>query len=396
VEILESDPYDKVYYKVTGSDGFVSGMRELPAPKEAIGPGEIVYYDSTVRGEPVRLASYSIGGDGGGFEVTVAETLVKRQRLARKILLAVILPQIVLILLAGTLVWYGVSRGLVPLNMLTQAIQRRSDRDLSPLSDDATPAEVRPLTHAINDLLLRLGQALDAQQRFIADAAHQLRTPLSGLNAQIERALHETDIESMRPALLQLQLSSKRAARLVNQLLTLARAEPGADARQHFVRLDLAALTRETCVEWVPRALTRDIDLGYAGSDDAVFVEGDAVLLGEMLGNLIDNAIRYGSDHGAITVRLETAPAIVLAVEDDGPGISAEYAEHVFERFHRVPGTAGEGCGLGLAIVREIAQLHGARVSVAPRQPHGVRVEIDFGAVHSASQPARAYAAGGS
>jgi two-component system sensor histidine kinase TctE len=182
----------------------------------------------------------------------------------------------------------------------------------------------------------------------------------------------------MKPALEHIWASSKRATHLVNQLLTLARAEPD----HAFARVDLARLLRDASMEWVPRALAQGIDLGYAGRGQRVFVQGDAVMLQGMLNNLIENAIAYGSDGGTITVRLLTTPNVQVQVEDDGPGIPVHERERVFERFYRVPGSAGNGCGLGLAIVRRIAQAHGATVTIAsPAEGSGTIVSILFDGV---------------
>jgi two-component system sensor histidine kinase TctE len=272
-----------------------------------------------------------------------------------------------LILLAGLAVWYGVGRGLAPLSALRQEIENRSHRDLSALPEEQAPQEVRPLIHAMNGLLARLGSAIAAQQRFIADAAHQLRTPIAGLKTQTELALRQTHLGDVQVTLRQLQTATEQSTRLINQLLSLARAEPGARREHAIERLDLARLARDTTTDWVPRALARKIDLGYDGGDTAAWVVGDSFLLGELLRNLLDNAIRYTQEGGQITVRVAGgADAVVLSVEDNGPGIPDQERERVFERFYRVLGTGvAEGCGLGLAIVREIALSHHADVALA-------------------------------
>jgi len=219
----------------------------------------------------------------------------------------------------------------------------------------------------MNGLLARLGGAIEAQQRFIADAAHQLRTPIAGLKTQTELALRQTQLGDVQVTLRQLQTATEQSTRLINQLLSLARAEPGARREHAIERLDLARLARDTTTDWVPRALARKIDLGYDGGDNAAWVVGDSLLLGELLRNLLDNAIRYTQEGGQVTVRVAGgADAVVLSVEDNGPGIPDQERERVFERFYRVLGTGVvEGCGLGLAIVREIALSHHAGVALA-------------------------------
>jgi two-component system sensor histidine kinase TctE len=231
----------------------------------------------------------------------------------------------------------------------------------------------------MNDLLARLSSALSAQQRFIADAAHQLRTPLAGIKTQAELALRQQSMDEVHHTLLQLNTATGQSTHLVNQLLSLARAEPGATRTQPSQRLDLDELARDTTTEWVPRALARNIDLGFDGAADAM-IDGDTWLIREMLVNLLDNAIRYTQPGGRVTARVAAEDAhVLLSVEDNGTGIPAAERELVFERFHRVLGTGTDGCGLGLAIVREIAQSHNAHARLAAgAQGIGTLVSIVF------------------
>ncbi|MBI4194165.1 MAG: sensor histidine kinase N-terminal domain-containing protein [Betaproteobacteria bacterium] len=369
-EMIRSDPVDRVFYRVISTTGeTVAGRSDLAAPFEPAKPTPLVrFYDATVGGAPVRVCAYSLVDDARSLTATilVAETLIKRSNLSRSLLIADFLaPVVTLPIVIAVIVWFGIRRGLGPLQRLAGTLAKRGWNDLSTIGDYEVPQEVRPLTHAIDDLMQRLAAALSAQQRFIAEAAHQLRTPLAGLAAQTERALLAHDTDTVKPALMQLQLASRRVTRLVNQLLTLARAEPGNEAAREFRPLDLAVLVQRTCRDWVPEALARDIDLGYEGESGPVMVSGDEFLLAEMLNNLIDNAIRYGAKPGGrVTVRLSASPHVELSVEDEGPGIPQDEHARIFERFHRVAGSAPGGCGLGLAIVREIARAHGADVSV--------------------------------
>ena len=371
LDMLESDTHDSVFYMVTDAKGeFIAGHRGLPLPTEETPPGKPVYYDGSYRGYPVRLAALNTkvkNGEGdASMLVLVAETLNKRRTLANEVLVGMLLPEFLLIALIGALVWFGIERGLRPLATLQAEIGSRSHRDLSPLPEHNAPGEVRALIHAMNDLLARLAGALSGQQRFIADAAHQLRTPLAGIRTQAELALRQLNLEDMQHTLVQLNTATGQTTHLVNQLLSLARAEPGAARTQAMQTLDLDVLLRDTTTEWVPRAIARNIDLGFEASADgggSARVEADALLLREMLGNLLDNAIRYTQPGGRVTVRVSVdAHDVLLSVEDNGPGIPLEERERVFERFHRVLGTGVEGCGLGLAIVREIAAGHNAEV----------------------------------
>jgi two-component system sensor histidine kinase TctE len=261
-------------------------------------------------------------------------------------------------------VWHGVVRGLAPLERLQRALAARSHRDRSPLADEGVPGEVRPLLVSINDLLARLDQALTLQARFIADAAHQLKTPIAALHAQLELARREPDPDRLREAVQAAYPGLERLSRLASQLLSLARNEPEAAGSVRLEPLDLNALGLEVATQWVPEALKRGIDLGFEAGAGAVTVRGDAGRLRELLDNLLDNAVRYSRDNGRITVRVLAVPGPTLEVSDDGPGIPPEERERVFERFHRLLGTHQDGSGLGLAIAREIAHIHRAEIAL--------------------------------
>jgi len=372
LDMLESDKHDRIYHMVNDSKGtLIAGHIGLPLPREETAPGKPVYYDGNYRGNPVRIAAlYSLipsAPDQEPILVQVAETLNKRHILANEILVGMLLPELLLIVLVGLLVWFGVERGLRPLSALQKEISSRSHRDLSPLPEHNAPEEVHALVRAMNDLLGRLSEALLSQQRFITDAAHQLRTPLAGLKTQTELALRQDAPTEVRHTLLQLNTATGQTTHLVNQLLSLARAEPGSTRAQALQTIDLNELARETTAEWVPQALTRKLDLGFDAAPHIPLIEGDALLVKEMLRNLLDNAIRYTQPGGQVTVRVAVENSkVLLSVEDNGPGIPAVERERVFERFYRLLGTGAEGCGLGLAIVREIAQSHNAETRLEP------------------------------
>lgn len=388
LQILLSDEHDLVYYQVIGRAGqLISGEADLPIPPLKGRIDVPILYDGTLRGKKLRVAALYVipMGELSGRTVLiqVAETLNKRNILAGEILTGMLAPQLALILFAALFVWLGVGRGLVPLNQVRREIASRSHRDLSPLPEADAPEEVLTLIHAINELMGRLDQALSEQQRFMADAAHQFRTPLAGLKAQTDLALRQTDPEQQRHALEQVSAGAGRTVRLINQMLALARVEPGADKALELHDLDLAALARDITTEWVPAALKKGIDLGYEGCADPAPVMGDPLRLKMLLDNLIDNALRYSHRGGRVTVRVETdKDTTTLAVEDSGPGIPPEERDKVFQRFYRVLGSEEEGSGLGLAIVREIAHLHGAMVEiVAPVSGVGAEVRVKFEAI---------------
>jgi two-component system sensor histidine kinase TctE len=304
----------------------------------------------------------ALRAQASGALVRVAETENKRSELAREILLSVIVPQLLLIVIAGAVVWVGVVRGLSPLERLRHALAARSHRDRSAVAAHDVPGEVMPLVRSINELLSRLDHALTLQGRFIADAAHQLKTPIAALRTELEVAMREGDPERMRQAVAGAQVGLERLSRLASQLLSLARNEPEAASAIALAPLDLDALALEVAKDWVPAALRRRIDLGFETAGAPVAIRGDAVRLRELLDNLLDNAVRYTREGGRITVRVTRERAV--EVSDDGPAIPPAERARVFERFHRLLGSSRDGSGLGLAIAREIARLHQAEISL--------------------------------
>ena len=357
------DEYDDVYYAVHGARGRLLGGRadlpSLPNGQEALGFADVFY-----AGTPVRIAALTRTVGEQPVTIEVAETTVKRSKLARQLLFGVALPQVGLIALAALLVWLGVARGLGPLEHLRRAVVARSHLDMSAIEAQGVPGEVHPLVVAINDLMQRLGAVLDFQARFIADTAHQLRTPVAGLKAHIEVALREKNLTETRTSLAHLYTSAERLSRLVGQLLSLARNEPHSARSENFAPLDFNKLTFDTTTEWVAHAYKKNIDLGFEGVERAVMVRGDATRLTELINNLVDNAIRYTPPGGRVTVHVRAEPRPQLVVSDDGPRIPVEERERVFERFHRLLGSHNEGSGLGLAIVRDIASLHEAEIDL--------------------------------
>ena len=357
------DQYDSVYYAVRGAGGeWIAGDTGLTP--QAAAPAT-AFFDGELHGQPVRIAQLRGAADGApGVVVQVAETRTKRHELANEILIGVILPQLLLIAISGVVLWAGVARGLAPLAHLRQAVASRSHLDLSPVSVEGVPEEVHPLLSALNDLLARLEAILSYQGRFIADAAHQLRTPVAGLKAHIEVALREDDPTQARQSIAHLYTSVERMSRLVAQLLSLARNEPAMFRRIDLAPVDLSKLARAVTTDWVPEAYRKHIDLGFEGSGPHATVRGDAARLTELLNNLLDNAVRYSHDGGRVTVRVAAEPRPSLSVSDDGPVIPVAERQRVFERFHRLLGTRADGSGLGLAIVQEIAELHEAEIAL--------------------------------
>ncbi len=400
-ELLRADDSDNVYYPVRGAHGeFRAGERELPAPpapsptEDDAALDEPHLRDAEFRGLPVRVAYLwvHIAGAPQPALVQVAETREKRSVLATEIIKGVMLPQFAILPLAVLLVWLALVRGIRPLSELESRIRARRPDDLSPLDDHAVPQEVAPLVGSVNDLLTRLKDSIATQKRFLADAAHQLKTPLAGLRMQAELAQREGASEDeLKQSLQQIGHASVRATHTVNQLLALARAEGGSAAAAHEP-CDLAQLTIEAVREAVPAALERGTDLGYEGPEPGaphLVRLGNPLLLKEMLRNLVENALHYARTPGTgapvVTVRLRANPpggGLALEVEDNGPGVPPAERELVFQPFYRALGTNVDGTGLGLPIVREIAEQHGASVSLTDahpgQQPPGARFVVRF------------------
>jgi two-component system sensor histidine kinase TctE len=335
------------------------------------------YYDTKYKDRKVRAVSMPAQCGTATCAVVVAETTVKRTKMAREILLSNVLPEALIALATVIIVWFGVKRGLAPLARLSEEIKERSPADLHALDAGKAPEETRPLIDALNGLLGELSAASRNQQRFLANAAHQLRTPLAGLQAHTEVALSLPLPPDCRTQVEQVHEATIRTARLANQLLALARAEPGGHAEAQS-RVDLKSVVEGVADEWVHRALGRDLDLGF--DLQSASVRGDEFLLREVLANLLHNAIEYSPRGARITVRTGVRDGRpILEVEDEGGGIPVSERERVLDRFYRVPGTPGTGSGLGLAIVREIASGHGAGIAIGDGSAgRGTRVALTF------------------
>ncbi len=398
-ELLRADDADTVYYQVLGAKGeFLSGERNLPLPpeEERLALGEVRMRDAEFRGVNLKVAYTWVKldiADSKPALVQVAETMDKRSVLATEIVKGVMLPQFVILPLAVLLVWLALVQAIKPLHRLEERIRARKPDDLSPLDAEAVPLEVAPLVSSVNDLLLRLKYSIATQKRFLADAAHQLKTPLAGLRMQADLAQREgANAEDLKQSLRQIGRSSIRATHTVNQLLALARAESSGEV-MGLVPCDLARLTIDVIRDCVPRAMEKHIDVGYDGiqpGTDGATVPGNPTLLKEMVRNLVDNAINYTpsspENPGVVTARVLVDPvshAPLVQVDDSGPGIALAERELVFQPFYRALGTEADGSGLGLPIVSKIALQHKASVSIEDRQPGhtppGARFTVRFG-----------------
>ena len=397
-ELLRADDSDTVYYQVLGARGeYLSGERDLPLPPEEdkIVFGEVHIRDDEVHDTAVKVAYTWVKPTIPGARpalVQVAETMEKRSVLATEIVKGVMLPQFVILPLAVLLVWLALVQAIKPLNRLEERIRARRSDDLSPIDAQAVPLEVAPLVYSVNDLLMRLQDSIATQKRFLADAAHQLKTPLAGLRMQADLAQREgATADELKQSLRHIGRSSIRATHTVNQLLALARAESSGSAMPR-TPCDLADLTMSVVRDSVPRALDKHIDLGYEGAQPGATggqLAGNPTLLKELIRNLVDNAMNYTPSSleqpGIITARVLTDPfgkTLVLQVEDSGPGVAEAERELIFQPFYRTLGTEVDGTGLGLPIVLEIAHQHHATVELEDTRPGhvppGARFTVRF------------------
>lgn len=400
-DILETDPNDRLFYMVSTPPGeFVLGNSNLPMPPKEIQPrldqpyfydGEIAVPDEPGHPGPgpavkVRIAAlYLAYGEADGKQqamlVQVARGMAHREDLFKMILIDTLLPLSALIPLMTMIVWAGTGAGLKPLLRLRKEVEGRSPVDLAPLHIESAPQEVRSLVRALNELLASVRQNVNAQKRFIADAAHQLRTPLAGLKSQTALAMAATQDPALLARLKLVDQSAARGAHLISQLLMLARADPDAAAASEMAPLDLVPFVQDIVAEFVPRAMRAQIDLGMddgvaADRGEPLRISAQALLLREALINVIDNAIKYTGSGGEITVQVKPDGGDVLVVvSDNGPGIAEADRARVFERFVRAT-EQGEGCGLGLSIVRDIVARHGGSVALQEVRPHGLQVVL--------------------
>jgi len=336
--------------------------RSLPAEHdEARMPGRSTPGFATIDTPSGRYRVFSVLARGQ--LVQVGQPLALRNELAARLAASIVLPLAFIAPLIGLVVWVALRRGLAPLAAVAAAVQKRAPGQLAPLAATGWPRELAPLVEALNGLLGRLSRAIDAQRAFVADAAHELRSPLAALGLQAQLAERAVDDAERTQALAELRAGLARATRMVEQLLALAREDPGV-AERPFAPVALAPLARDVVATLAPLAAAKSIDLGVERADD-VAVAGDADALATLLANLVDNAIRYTQEGGRIDVLVEAHPVPRLTVRDDGPGVAPSERGRLFERFVRGSGAASPGSGLGLAIVARVAARHGATAALA-------------------------------
>lgn len=378
--LLEYDPDGHRYFNVDShKHGTLSSNADFSqlAQSQDCDNRQPLLYSGHLNGQRVRLATSCVQSSNDPSDhlaVTVAETFADRRHRAQEILMITIPMMLLLALCIMALVWFGVNHGLRIIDPLTRRLASRN-RDLAPISTPDVPREILPLIQTIDGLFGRLATMIEAQDRFVADAAHQLRSPLAGISLHVDRALAATDEKSRNEALEHVRRLNLRTARVSTQLLAMTRAQ---SSPINLEPLNLSQALPDWVASRVPEAIRGDVDLGYhTPTGEPLFVTANAASLQEVLDNLIDNALRYAGPGSTVTVGLlAEADAVALYVEDDGPGVAEELLPRLGERFFRAPGTQQNGTGLGLAIAREaIEHLHG-RIVYQLRQPHGLKVTI--------------------
>ncbi len=381
--ILRYSDEDRIYYQVLREDETrISGDAVIPGPLLRPHSKEPTFRDTDLDGMPIRIARIRCVNPNRPTEavhVQVAETLIGRDKITNLLLASIIVPQICLIALSSVAVWFGIGKGLTPLKTIEKSVTQRNPHDLSPLCFSSVPIEVQPLVESINDLLERLRREVESQQRFVANAAHQLRTPLAGLRTYVDVTSRISTDPAVASLLEKINYGVDRMAHLVDRLLTLAKADP---ADQHVIgksHVDLNSIASDATMYFAQTALSKNIELSFRPASGAALVLGNKESLEDMTSNLIENAVLYTPIGGSVCVQVNNDAGINFVVEDNGPGIPPEERDRVFERFYRILGTSVSGSGLGLSIVKEIAAIHGAKVYLAnSSNGTGTLVRVNF------------------
>lgn len=372
-QVLRANDADAVYFAVRTDGGrLLAGDPDFPTRSTPLGA-----FDDSMRGEAVRVYLRQAMAGGEPVRIGVARTLRKQAQTRAAIVRALVLFETLLVLALVGVIWFSVNAGLLPLTRMRMTLEQRSIGELAPIAAAGVPLELAPVVAGFNDLLEQLQTGAKTQQDFLADMAHQLRTPLAGIQLQLEwlGARHGADPDTLRSLNL-VQLSNQRMIRHSNQLLALARAEPSRFAKARLEPVDLAGLVQQAVQVFVDAAAKKRIDIGFELTPAPV--AGDPALLRDLIDNLVDNAVRYTPPGGSVTVRVAAgAGRAMLVVEDTGPGIAPRHRHDVFERFVRLD-EQSTGSGLGLAIVHDIVLAHGAAIGIGGEVGQGAVMTVLF------------------
>ncbi len=371
-------PADAIAFAVRGTDGrLIAGDAQLP-PTALSSAAEAVFSTALVGRRDLRILTYRAHTEHGTLLVSVADELGTAGPAARFGFMGGLLWDFLQLDLTLALVWIGIRLGLRPIRRLREELELRSASDLRPIPADDVPQELAPLATTLNRLFAMLRESIQSQRRFIANTAHQLRTPITGMLAQLDLLVAEPAAQPILGRLQTLQQGIRQLAHASNQLLTLARADPAVNVAPRREPVDLAALAGEVVARHFDRALQAGIDLGAELAEARI--QGDPSLLEDLLDNLVDNALKYTPRGGRVTVSAgRTAGQPVVAVEDNGPGIPENERRRVRQRHYRLPDAPGPGSGLGLAIVEEVANRHDAQLSIdTGAGGRGTRVSVQF------------------
>jgi two-component system sensor histidine kinase TctE len=370
LELFQSTQPDHIYYRVTtGTGRLLAGYTDLPRPETSVINDSPLFFHTLMRGSPVRVVAMfqHVIGDPSAkpVMVQVAQTLTAHRQMTNRLWLRAVMEQLLLVVLAGSLILFGLKRGLQPLMQLRDQVNAREPGTLMPISTETMPTELAPLVASLNDYIQRLEAHAGKQSIFIQNAAHQLRTPFALLNTQLSYAVRTTTDAERKESLNAAYDTLQHAIRLLNQLLTLSMAESlEADSSvDNATPINLANCVQEIFEALAGQAQSKEISLGFDMSSDIPDLRANPWVVREMLSNVVDNAVRYTPKNGSVTVRIDmVAGQTAVVVEDNGPGISPEYRDRVFERFYRIHNSDSNGSGLGLAIVRELADHIGVTV----------------------------------
>jgi two-component system sensor histidine kinase TctE len=385
LELFHSSDQDRVYYRIASPKGILlSGYAELPPPPSSLRPEESLHFSTAVRDQPVRVVAYAqpvfAAPEEGPVIIEVAQTYQAHHRMVQQIWTTSLRQESWMLALVAILAWFSLRSGLKGIVRLGDKVRERKPGSLEPLDPGPVPSELEPLVSAINGYIQRLDTQMAVRSRFIANASHQLRTPFTVLQTQVNFGLRSADTEHKDEALRAIFQGVRHGTRLVNQLLSLSKAEAGVQHPRPPASVNLVSLIQRVLEEQAALAQAKDIDLGLDLQTDRVELLASSSMLHELVANLVDNALRYTPPKGMVTVSLRQEPdRVILRVEDNGPGIPPKDRTRVFERFCRLHDDDTPGCGLGLAIVQEVALALGAEIYLSgPDHGSGLVVTLVF------------------